>query len=71
MEIFTVNIISLSLKQPRAEPLQHRLSRIVFAWEYAQETSKIQVKNCFLFSLFKLDELLNKDDYVVTCECDF
>lgn len=53
-------------------PLQNKLCRMTaFAWESAWETAKMQAGDCFLFSLFKRNELLNKDDCVVTWECDF
>lgn len=49
MEIFTVNI---SVWSSLMQCLQYQLSRIVFAWECARETSKIQVENLlFIFTI--------------------
>ena len=62
MEIFTVSVIPLSLKQPRAVSAAQTSQQCVCMREYAWETSKIRVENCFLFSLLKLDGLLDKDD---------
>lgn len=69
---FLLSAFSLPVWGSLVQCLQNKPSRInVFAWESAWETAKIQAGNCFLFSLFKRNELLNKDDYVVTWECDF
>lgn len=35
--------------------LQNKLSRIAFAWESAEEISKIQVENCFFIFIIQTE----------------
>lgn len=59
MEIFAVNIIPLRQKQLHAVSAAETSQGCV-CMKICSKTLKIQVENCFFFSLFKLDELLKE-----------
>lgn len=59
MEIFAVNVLPLRQKQPRAVSAAQTSQGCVCMKIYSK-TFKIQMENCFFFSLFKRDELLKQ-----------